>query len=146
MDKIDHRILAALEADSRLSQRQLAQMVGLSKTAARNRIERMERNGTIACYTIQRGAEAGGKPRVNALLFVQRKDRMRGGGVVAKIRTMPDVVSCRILSGAFDIVLELACDSQARVNAIWEDISKLEEVGDITTSFVLAEPVSPSSR
>jgi len=50
LDAIDRRIVAALQADGRLSNTDLAQRVGLSPSPCLRRVSRLEREGYIEGY------------------------------------------------------------------------------------------------
>lgn len=65
IDPIDERILEELRHDARLPTAELARRVNLSRNAVRQRIERLEREGSIAGYTIALGpdVDAGPGPR-----------------------------------------------------------------------------------
>lgn len=52
LDKVDHAILDALLHDARASQRALADRIGLSPPAIRERIRRLEDDGVIEGFTI----------------------------------------------------------------------------------------------
>ena len=47
IDRIDRRLLAALQADASLSQRALAEIVGLSQNACWRRLSRLQSEGVI---------------------------------------------------------------------------------------------------
>ena len=53
-DRIDLRILAALQADGRLSNLKLAELVALSPTATLARTQRLQREGYILGYEARR--------------------------------------------------------------------------------------------
>jgi DNA-binding Lrp family transcriptional regulator len=55
LDPLDHQLRALLEMDGRMSHARLARRVGRSRSAIQERIERLERMGHIAGYTIRRG-------------------------------------------------------------------------------------------
>ncbi|MFF6787197.1 AsnC family transcriptional regulator [Streptomyces sp. NPDC012510] len=140
MDAIDEKIIAELTRDGRMSHSELASKVLLSRNAVRQRIERLEREGHIAGYTIVR---AGGDSRdvVSALVLVYRQDRMRGGDVLAALKRVPEVVICEILSGDFDIMVRLEAASLERIRSIWEDIAKMPGVRDTVTALTLSRVV-----
>jgi Lrp/AsnC family leucine-responsive transcriptional regulator len=50
IDRIDQRILSALQADGRLSNLKLAEAVALSPTAVLARVQRLTREGYILGY------------------------------------------------------------------------------------------------
>lgn len=141
MDAIDQKIVAELTRNARVSYAELASKVLLSRNAVRQRIERLERQGHIAGYTIVRaGAETG--EVVSALVLVHRQDRMRGGDVLAAIKRIPEVVICEILSGDFDIMVRLEAASLERIRGIWEDIARMPGVRDTVTALTLSPVVN----
>src|SRR6266700_3716261 len=50
LDAIDRRIIAALQADGRLTNVELAERVGLSASPCLRRVKRLERDGLIESY------------------------------------------------------------------------------------------------
>ena len=141
MDAIDQKIVAELTRNARVPYAELASKVLLSRNAVRQRIERLERQGHIAGYTIVRaGAETG--EVVSAFVLVYRQDRMRGGDVLAAITRIPEVVICEILSGDFDIMVRLEAPSLERIRGIWEDIARMPGVRDTVTALTLSSVVN----
>jgi DNA-binding Lrp family transcriptional regulator len=141
VDAIDERIIAELTRNARIPHAELAGKVLLSRNAVRQRVERLERQGHIAGYTIVRaGGDTGDV--VSALVLVHRQDRMRGGDVLAALKRIPEVVICEILSGDFDIMVRLEAASLERVRSIWEDIARMPGVRDTVTALTLSSIVS----
>ena len=60
LDSTDRSIIRALCEDARLSQRQLAQIVGVAQGTIANRIRKLEEEGAIQGYTPVLGAEEVG--------------------------------------------------------------------------------------
>tara|TARA_B110001452_G_scaffold264220_1_gene266878 strand:+ start:1625 stop:2077 length:453 start_codon:yes stop_codon:yes gene_type:complete len=60
LDSTDRAIIEALYEDARLSQRQLAQKVGVAQGTITNRLRKLEANGSIQGYTAILGAEQVG--------------------------------------------------------------------------------------
>lgn len=137
MDAIDQKIIAELTRNARVSYAELASKVLLSRNAVRQRVERLERQGQIAGYTIVRAGDDSGEV-VSALVLVYRQDRMRGGDVLAAITRIPEVVICEILSGDFDIMVRLEAASLERIRGIWEDIARMPGVRDTVTALTLS--------
>ncbi|WP_326778898.1 Lrp/AsnC family transcriptional regulator [Streptomyces sp. NBC_01445] len=142
MDAIDEKIIVELARNARISHAELASRVLLSRNAVRQRIERLERQGHIAGYTIVRPGEDAGEDVVSALVLVYRQDRMRGGDVLAALKLIPEVVICEILSGDFDIMVRLEATSLERVRDIWEEIAQMPGVRDTVTALTLSRVVS----
>jgi len=139
VDGTDHRILAELTADARVALVELAGRVHLSRNAVKQRIERMERDGVIAGYTVVRGAAAA--RRVTAIVMVYRADRMRGAHVVTALERIPEVVRCDILSGEFDLFVTVRADTMDRIGEIWEMIAALPGVENTVTALSLTRVI-----
>jgi Lrp/AsnC family leucine-responsive transcriptional regulator len=108
LDAIDHRIIAALQADGRLTNLELAERVGLSPSPCLRRVKRLERDGYIKAYramlqrdrlglglTVFVGVKIGGHANVEAESFQD--------AIVA----LPEVVACHLVSGEADYLLEV---------------------------------------
>ncbi|MEV7619403.1 Lrp/AsnC family transcriptional regulator [Microbacterium sp. NPDC089321] len=139
LDQTDRTILSALTEDARVSLVALAARVHLSRNAVKQRIERMERQGVIAGYTVVPGR--AGAARVTATVLVYRTDRMRGGGVIAEIARIPEVKRCDVMSGEFDLLVSLDADSMERIGEIWEILAALPGVENTVTSVTLTRVV-----
>jgi Lrp/AsnC family transcriptional regulator, leucine-responsive regulatory protein len=144
-DAIDTTILAELRANARSSHAQLGEKVLLSRNAVRARIERLERDGYIRGYTIKEAVLEGERP-VSAILLVYRTDRMRGGDVLAGLRALPEVVTCDVVSGELDLVVRVEARDADRIREIWQLVSELPGVRDMTTAFSLSTVIDRRSR
>lgn len=137
IDPIDQQILSELRANARISHAQLGEVVRLSRTAVRQRIERLERDGRIRGYTIvEKVGDAA--PRVSATLLVYRHDRMRGADVVIALQNIPEIVQCDVVSGEFDLIVRVEADQSERIQQVWQQVADLPGVRDITTAMTLA--------
>lgn len=141
MDSVDEKIIAELTRNARISHAELAGRVLLSRNAVRQRIERLERHGHIAGYTIVRAGDGTGDV-VSALVLVYRQDRMRGGDVLAALKHIPEVVICEVLSGDFDIMVRLEAATLQRLRDIWEHIAEMPGVRDTVTALTLSAVVN----
>ncbi|MEV4952729.1 MULTISPECIES: Lrp/AsnC family transcriptional regulator [Paenarthrobacter] len=136
-DEIDAQILAELRRNARISLAQLGGKVLLSRNAVRQRIERLERDGFINGYTIKESA-GNGAPTVNAVLLIQRQDRMRGGDVIAGLRAIPEITTCDVVSGELDLIARVEAPDAARIQEIWRQVSEFPGVRDTTTALSLS--------
>lgn len=139
-DEIDDHIIAELTANARISLVTLSDRVRLSRNAVRLRIERMERAGLIQGYTLVRG-RTGSPEAVSAMLFVYRRDRMRGADVLAALAKISEIVRCDILTGDFDLLVRVDAGSVERVQEVWETVSALPGVANTVTSISLATTI-----
>jgi Lrp/AsnC family leucine-responsive transcriptional regulator len=108
LDAIDRRIIAALQADGRLSNVELADRVGLSPSPCLRRVKRLERDGFIEAYraTLQRG-----RIGLGFTVFVEVKieghANERAEAFQDAIVAMPEIVACHLVTGAADYLLEV---------------------------------------
>lgn len=136
-DAIDQRILAEMRANARISHAQLGEIVRLSRTAVRQRIERLERDGLIRGYTIVE-TSVDNAPRVSATLLVYRQDRMRGVDVVVALQSIPEIVWCDVVTGEHDLIVRVEARDSERIRAVWQLVADIPGVRDITTAMTLA--------
>lgn len=141
LDRADERILAELTRNARIPHAELADKVSLSRNAVRQRVERLERSGVIKGYTIVAGDGRGRTATIAAMMFVYRHDRMRGGDVIQALKSVPEVVSCDVMSGEFDLVVRVEAGAADRIREIWQEISALPGVRDTLTAFALSSMI-----
>ncbi|KQV40809.1 MULTISPECIES: Lrp/AsnC family transcriptional regulator [unclassified Rhizobium] len=141
LDRADDRILSELARNARIPHAELAEKINLSRNAVRQRIERLERSGVIQAYTIVTGDGRGGGATMVAMMFVYRHDRMRGGDVIQALKSIPEVVSCDVMSGEFDLVVRVEAGTADRIREIWQAISAVSGVRDTVTAFALSSMI-----
>jgi Lrp/AsnC family transcriptional regulator, leucine-responsive regulatory protein len=108
LDAIDRRIVSELQTNARLSNIELAEKVGLSPSPCLRRVKRLERDGYIEGYraSLRRGRVGLGFSvflgvKINAHA---NEDALR---FEAAVVAMPEVVSCHLISGEADYLLEV---------------------------------------
>src|SRR5437016_2203882 len=107
LDAIDHRIIAALQADGRLSNVELAERVGLSPSPCLRRVKQLERDGYIEAYRAVLGRDRLG---LGLTVFIGVKieghANARAEAFQDAVVAMPEVVACHLVSGEADYLLE----------------------------------------
>lgn len=108
LDAIDRRIVAALQADGRLSNVELADRVGLSPSPCLRRVKRLEREGYIEAYraTLQR-SRVGLGFTVFVDVKIEGHANERAEAFQEAIVAMPEIVACHLVSGEADYLLEV---------------------------------------
>lgn len=135
LDQYDRQILVELSRNARLPTQTIANRIGLSRSAVSLRIQRLERDGTIAGYTLKRALPL--KQNFVSIFMIQRRDRMRGSDVLAYLRRTPEVRGCWVLSGELDVLAVVRAASQERLSEIWRNISHLSGARDTVTAMAL---------
>jgi Lrp/AsnC family leucine-responsive transcriptional regulator len=103
LDAIDCRIIAALQADGRLSNVELADRVGLSPSPCLRRVKRLEREGYIEAYRSRIGL--GFTAFVDVKIEGHANERAKA--FQEAIVAMPEIVACHLVSGEADYLLEV---------------------------------------
>jgi Lrp/AsnC family transcriptional regulator, leucine-responsive regulatory protein len=141
LDRYDVAILAALQADARLSNADLAARIGLSAAPTWRRVKWLEQNGYITGYRAELDRRRIG---LGVFAFV-RVDAERNTGRATKeledaIRRLPEVTGCHYISGAGTFELQvMATDLDAFSRFATDTLLNLPNVKDIHTSFSLGE-------
>jgi Lrp/AsnC family leucine-responsive transcriptional regulator len=134
LDDIDWRILDELQADGRLSVRELARRVHLSPTATTERLRRLESNGVIRGFQAIVDRRAIGD-QVTA--FIRLATRAKDFSAAAAVH--PEILECHRLTGADAYLMKLSVPSIERLEAM---IDELMAYGEPTTSIVLSTAFS----
>lgn len=109
LDRTDRAILAKLQKDARLSNKELAAAVGLAPSSCLVRVQRLQKEGMLRGFHafVDPGALGIG---LQALIGVQLKQHSR-----AKVRaftqhllSLPEVVALYHVTGAFDFQVHVA--------------------------------------
>ncbi|CDZ34500.1 Leucine-responsive regulatory protein [Neorhizobium galegae bv. officinalis] len=107
IDRLDRKILRALQKEGRLSNLELANRVSLSPTATAERVKRLTREGYITGYSALLSPEKLGR---NLLVFVQVKlDRTTPDvfdAFAAAVKRSDDVMECHMVAGGFDYLVK----------------------------------------
>lgn len=142
LDEVDVQILALLQNDGRITNADLAKKVNLSPPSVLQRVRNLEGLGLIRGYYALLDAERLGF-RITALAMIslslhqeQPIERFRKA-----VQDIPEVMECYHVSGEFDFLLKIVVrDIRSYEMLIREKLSKIKGIGQIKTSFVLAQP------
>ena len=117
LDRIDVRILAALQRDGRSTIQKLAQTVGLSPRAALERVRRLEAAGIIAGYhaVVELGRVA--RP-VNVFAEINLEKQANRGRFEKRLAAIDAVVECWEVSGTVDYIARFVCADLAAYQAL----------------------------
>lgn len=126
MDDTDEKLLAALQQDARASVTALAAALGLARTTVQARLDRLERRGVIAGYTVRLG-EVGAGSRIRATVLLQLDPRS-AATVIQRLRSLPGVERAVTSSGRFDLVLQVSAASTASLDDLLDAIGALPGV------------------
>ena len=144
LDRIDLKILAALQADGRITNQALADQVALSPSACLSRVRRLEREGFIQGYHARLDIE-----RIRPTLTVYGEVTLKSHrpaellAFEAALAAIPEVVEAAQVSGPFDYLIKAVCPD---VRAWGELADRLlqEDLGvDKIASHILMKDAKP---
>ncbi len=124
MDKLDRALISRLADDARVSLATLSRSLGVARSTIQARIERLENTGVIAGYTVKLG-EAARRGRIRATVLLTIEPRAQPA-VLSRLRAQPLVERIHTTSGRFDLLLQVAAETTAALDAL------LDEIGAIT--------------
>jgi Lrp/AsnC family leucine-responsive transcriptional regulator len=146
LDTVDRRLLDVLQVEGRLSNVALAERVHLSPSPCLRRVKALEDGGVIAGYRAMLDREAVG---LGLTAFVEIKveghSEKLASDLEEAVAKMPEVVSCHIVSGAADFLLEVVVpDLRAYERLLLGSLLKLPGVNDVRTNFAIRTVKAPS--
>jgi Lrp/AsnC family transcriptional regulator, leucine-responsive regulatory protein len=139
LDTFDRRILTALIDNSRATNVEIARVVGLSEAPCSRRIRRMEEDGIIRGYTTLLEPEAVGIGFIAYVtLVLDYVTAATADEFAEKIRAIPEIVSCYIVSGGYDAILHVAArDAKAYSDIVFDQLRRIPGVKDVRSSFIM---------
>ncbi len=137
----DRRILNALQADSRLSNQELAQRAGMSASACWRRVKALEEAGIIRRYcAIVDPAAVGMAFHAIVHVTLTRHDETHVATFIAEVRRRPEVLDCHATTGEADYHLRVVCADLAAYNDFLERfLFRLPGIANVRTNLVLKE-------
>ena len=133
-------ILRILEQDARTPPERIAEMTGRSIEDVREAIVKAERDGILLSYRSQVNWDALGRGDVHAIIEVRIAPQREVGfdSVAARIARFPEVRSMHLVSGDYDLAVQVTGESiYAISNFVASKLAVLEAVQGTVTHFVL---------
>lgn len=140
MDKIDRQLLHLIQKDATLTTAELADQVGLSASPCARRLKRLEQEGVISGYRamISRGAVG-----IAMTVFVEVSLNNHQASSIDEFETaivdMDEVISCHVVSGAYDYLLEVVSKDLPGYESFTRKLQRLENVKDIHTHLAIRQ-------
>jgi DNA-binding Lrp family transcriptional regulator len=108
LDRIDIKILAALQRHGRLTNQKLAHSVGLSPRACLERVRKLEAAGTITGYQAVIEITHVARP-VNVFAEIVLEKQAHQNRFEQRLTAIDEVVECWEVSGTFDYLARFIC-------------------------------------
>jgi DNA-binding Lrp family transcriptional regulator len=140
LDATDRKILEILQANSNITNAQLAKEIGLSPAPTLERVNKLEGSGVIRSYHAvidPASVGLGVSTFVMASLKGHNKDNIEK--FIAAIKKIPEIVECHHVTGAGDFILKIVCvDIAAYQQLMLERVSNVDVVDSLQSMVILS--------
>ena len=138
IDEIDNRILSALQRDAGLSQRALAELVGLSQNACWRRLQRLTETGVL------RGSRAvidAGAMGLDLTVFIMIRTRHHDDAWArrfrARVESIPEIVDFHRIGGEWDYMAKAVTTSMAGYDRCYKALIEDMDLERVTGVFAM---------
>ncbi len=137
---METKLLKAIDKNSKLSVKELAEMLGESEEKVKSELERLEAERVICGYPTLINWDRVGEERVTALIEVKVTPQ-RGMGfdrIAERIYKFDEVEALYLMSGGFDLSVTIVGKTLKEVaEFVSSKLAPMEAVVSTSTSFVL---------
>lgn len=138
LDHIDLALLRALQRDASLSQRDLAEQVGLSQNACWRRLKTLGESGLMQGTTARLDRKQLGLDLVE---FVMLRTRHHSADWLQTFRrhvlTIPEVVDFHRIGGDYDYQLKVVTEDMASYDKVYQRLIEGVELDSVTSYFAM---------
>lgn len=138
LDQIDIKLLRELQTDGSLSQRELADRVGLSQNACWRRLKALNDSGLLQGSTARIDRQQLG---LNLVVFVMLRTRHHSAEWLQAFRshvlTIPEVVDFHRIGGDYDYQLKVVTEDMASYDKVYQRLIEKVELDSVTSYFAM---------
>jgi Lrp/AsnC family leucine-responsive transcriptional regulator len=137
LDKIDRRILRALQEDGRIQNVDLARKVGLSPSPCLRRVRILEESGVIDRYVaLLDASKIGAGLTIFARIWLKAQDAQTVEIFTEEIKRLPQIVECHLMAGDCDFLLRVvAADLNAYRQFQVDHLTRIRGVQSVKTEI-----------
>lgn len=140
LDATDRKILEILQANSNITNAQLAKEIGLSPAPTLERVNKLETSGVIKSYHAvidPASVGLGVSTFVMASLKGHNKDNIEK--FIQAIKKISEIVECHHITGAGDFILKIVCvDIASYQQLMLEKVSNIDVVDSLQSLVILS--------
>ncbi len=132
----DQTLISLLRNNARLPISELARQLGVSRTAAQARLQRLERTGIIKGYTIKLSDDFL-KGSIKAMVMIKAPPGKRVS-IDRALSKIPQLITLYSISGSFDIIAVVIAPSVSELDEVIDQIGILEGGEETQSSVILS--------
>ncbi len=137
-DHIDRQILKELQINADLSQRQLADRIGISQNACWRRLRTLTAAGVLQGATARLDRQQLG---LGLVVFVMLRTRHHSADWLARFRrhvlTIPEVVDFHRIGGDYDYLLKVVTEDMTSYDRVYQRLIEKVELDSVTSYFAM---------
>lgn len=137
LDVIDRQVVAALQADAKISLKSVGEQVGLTAPAVMERVRKLESAGIITGYHACVDARAMGLD-IAAFIGVSVYDPARLSDIENWVEAMPQIMECHHVTGGHTLLLKVKVKNTYSLERLISRVRSLEGVEGTHTMVVLS--------
>ncbi|GAA4478390.1 Lrp/AsnC family transcriptional regulator [Gluconacetobacter asukensis] len=142
LDNVDRRILRALQKDSSVSQRELADIVGMSQNACWRRLTVLRESGLILNETVRLDPVKLGLKLSVFMMVRTRHHSHEWLELFCKIVTaIPNVIDFYRIAGNYDYMIKVVAADMADFDTIYQRLVSQVDL-DSVTSYITMETIT----
>ncbi len=135
-DQIDRKILDVLQRDASLSQREVADRVGLSQNALWRRLKKLEEDGVLLGARMRIDPTALGLDLTVFVMVRTRNHSMEWAeGFKAHVARIPQVAEMHRIGGDWDYMLKIITSGMSGYDAVYRRLTTGYELDTVTGFF-----------
>ncbi|WP_018996349.1 Lrp/AsnC family transcriptional regulator [Hirschia maritima] len=132
----DDQLINVLRENARMSVTDIAATLGVSRSTAQKRLEKIEEAGVISSYTVVL-SEAYQKARVRAHISVTL-DAKKTHSVISKIKENSSVEEIHSVSGDFDLIVIVSSTTVEMLDKAIDALIEIDGVERTSTAVILS--------
>lgn len=144
LDHLDKAILRALQRDASLSQRDLADKVGLSQNSCWRRLARLRADGVIIGQTVRLDMEAIG---LGLTVFAMVRTRHHSSDWLVRFRksvlAIENVIDFFRIAGDYDYMIKIVARDMNDFDRVYQELISKTEL-ETVTSYIAMEAIADS--
>lgn len=140
LDLTDRKILELLQANSNITNAQLAQEIGLSPAPTLERVKKLETAGVIKSYhAVVDAASVGLGVSTFVMASLKGHNKENITKFMKAIEHIDEIVECHHVTGQADFILKIVCtDIPSYQNLMLEKVSNIEVVDNLQSMVILS--------
>ncbi len=142
-DSLDRRIIRELQKNARASTSNIAQSIGVARSTVHERIARMEKDGTIAGYSVVLSRNPGEETvQILMLLEIRQQDTRK---ILQRLNSYPEIQVCFSINGDFDLFVSAEAPRIEDLDVLVDEIGEIPGVVRTNTFVVFGRKIDRRS-